>query len=199
MKSGILHLGIDPGVKGAIGVIYPDGRPDIIRCPESLDLMASLIIDLIIYCEANQTRITLEKVGSFGMEGRATLTTFMVNFGQWQGILATVCATIEGVSWQLVTPQAWQKPYRERLIPGPKKPKREHYNSKTTYKVDFKKWKSDSGKAQRARKKELVVIAAEAMPNVVSVGRLKLLTQDTADAYLIALHGKDHLEWTSKK
>ena len=195
--KGIQYIGIDPGVSGAISTIKVERGHDpeitssfIYPCPADLVGMADLLTTLIINSGAEFTRITLEKVGSFGMEGRATLATFMINFGQWQGIIEGSAALIAGVDWRLATPQAWQKPYRERLIAGPEKPRREQFTSKPLFNIVMKVWKSANEQAKRARKKELMRIAEE------NGAPLKPLNMATADSYLIAIHGKDNMEWT---
>ena len=184
-------IGIDPGVSGAVSIIRPFGLPEIHKCPDSLQGMTELLSKAVVLSVPEQIRITLEKVGSFGMEGRATLATFMINFGQWQGIIETN-AIIDRVQWQLVTPQAWQKPYRERLIAGPPKPKDaiKATMSRAEFAMEIKLWKSANEKAKRARKKELMRIAEE------NGAPLKPLNLATADSYLIALHGRNEIEWT---
>lgn len=182
MTRPIVHVGIDPGVTGAITFI-PDAegyQTIIIPCPSSVREMASLFRGLNLD-PASEFLVALERVGSHGQEGRATLTTFITNYGEWRGILASL-EVAHRCRWELVNPQVWQKPYRDRLPKNPIEPK-------GAKRAEKKAWRRDLGKVQNKRKGELYRIAAE-------LGApLKPLTRQTADSYLLAVHARDYIEW----
>lgn len=182
--------GIDPGVTGAITFMPGEGhvsytRAIIIPCPGSVREMASLFKtpNLDPACEFC---VVLEWAGSHGQEGRATLATFITNYGEWRGILASL-EVAHRCRWECVTPQVWQKPYRDRLPVNPKKPQSGRGPTGINY-TETKIWRRELGKVQSQRKKELYRIAAE-------LGApLKPLTIKTADSYLLAVHARDYME-----
>jgi len=185
MSRPIVYAGIDPGVTGAI-TFLPEAegcRPLIIPCPLTVREMASLFRGLNLD-PASEFRVALESAQSHGQEGRATLGTFIRNYGEWRGILASL-EILRRCQWSTVTPQAWQKPYRDRLPVNPREPK----NIGPAMK---KLWRRELGKVQSQRKAELCRIAVE-------LGApLKPLTRKTADSYLLAVHARDYMEWEAK-
>ena len=94
--------GIDPGAKGAIALLYNDGRAFVYDMPMlGKEVNASEVAS--IFREFKPKYVWLEQVNSFGM-GR----TSAYNFGQGVGILKGVMATLE-IPYTLITPQKWKK------------------------------------------------------------------------------------------
>lgn len=79
-------MGIDPGKKGAVGVIG-----DVVGtwdCPKGIPEM-SYLIHAILGEYGMPEFAALEKVGAMPGQGVKSMFSFGENFGAWQGILAT--------------------------------------------------------------------------------------------------------------
>ena len=95
-------VGIDPGQKGAIGMLYPNGSVYVEDMPMiGKEVDGYSLSELFI--EFPPEHVYLEQVNSFGM-GR----TSAYNFGQGVGVIKGVLATMN-ISYTLVTPQKWKK------------------------------------------------------------------------------------------
>ena len=95
-------VGIDPGQKGAVGMLYPNGSVYVEDMPMiGKEVDGYSLSELFI--EFPPDHVYLEQVNSFGM-GR----TSAYNFGQGVGVIKGVLATMN-ISYTLVTPQKWKK------------------------------------------------------------------------------------------
>jgi len=102
------YIGIDPGFKGAIGIIEGDGSVQFFDTPSGIigkskreyfipkmvELLSPYVVDAYV---------AIEKVHSMPNQGRASCFTFGKGFGLWLGILTTL-----GIPYDEVTPQRWQ-------------------------------------------------------------------------------------------
>lgn len=99
------YLGWDPGVKGSVAVIYPNGDAyaipfDAVKCNEFLrDLRnRALPEDDFICC--------IEKVNARPGQGIQAMFNFGMNFGYCKGLL-----TAYRVRYQEISPQRWKKSF----------------------------------------------------------------------------------------
>ena len=95
------YAGIDPGKKGSLAVIYPDGTVHVSPLSE--------IQDLIIVLKAlskEHCRVCLEKVHSMPQQGVSSTFTFGVQYGWIKGVL-DAC----NISYQEIPPQRWKKEF----------------------------------------------------------------------------------------
>ena len=114
-----VFIGIDPGIKGGIAVIYNDVY-SVQPTPSTVAGMADILIalkekgpNLSMYC-------CIEKVHSFPGNSGRSMFTFGTNYGQWIGILATL-----KIPYIQVTPYAWMKHYPK--APKNKKDRKNYY------------------------------------------------------------------------
>lgn len=105
----MIYIGVDPGQKGALAVVYQDGFPGP-NCVmpgaarDLWDLLDYLVPDL--QDEDGGVRVALERVHSMPHQGVASSFTFGVGYGVVQGVLAA-----KGWPVELVTPQVWKKKF----------------------------------------------------------------------------------------
>ena len=98
MKHYLDYLGIDPGIKGGMGLICSDGS--IIVKPFSTDNILNL-------CKDHQLAICcLEQVHSMPSQGVKSMFNFGKNFGYIKGVLEA-----NNIPYQEVPPQTWKKEY----------------------------------------------------------------------------------------
>lgn len=99
------YIGIDPGKSGGIAVLNDEGNLTLFPIPKIGTLVDLKAIDLFIGMHTVGEHICLlEDVHSLpGMSAKSNFV-FGENKGQWQGML-----TSNHVSYQEVTPKAWQK------------------------------------------------------------------------------------------
>ena len=95
-------IGIDPGKGGGVAIITGE-TAKVYPCPQTVNDMAMLISICLNNVSAFETRVFLEKVWSFPIDGRAGAFSFGCNYGQWQGILAS-----HELEPMLVPPKTWQ-------------------------------------------------------------------------------------------
>lgn len=105
----MIYLGIDPGLDGAMAVIFADGLVRIYDAPTAKDggKRRYLLADMRRLVGAfgpDMTRAAIERVHSMPKQGVASSFNFGEGFGLWQGLLAGL-----GIPFDLVTPQAWKK------------------------------------------------------------------------------------------
>lgn len=122
-KGGSLdmkYIGIDPGKTGAVAII--DGtKLSFHDCPlinvgkskTGLDFHAMATILDNAVCGDSAVAI-IERVAARPGQGVTSMFNFGMNFGAWQGILASI-----PIPYELVTPQAWKK----KMMPGQPKEK----------------------------------------------------------------------------
>jgi crossover junction endodeoxyribonuclease RuvC len=94
--------GIDPGESGSIALLHMDGRPFHILEAGKLTLydMADYLrgVHLAIQC------IYIERVGVRPEQGISSAAKFMINFGEYKGLMAGLRIPIK-----YVVPQVWQR------------------------------------------------------------------------------------------
>jgi len=95
------YLGIDPGQKGGIAIIHPDGAAAW-RYPGDIVTAADSLRDL--HCRYSITLACIEQVHSMPGQGVKSMFTFGQNYGAWLGMLAAF-----GIPHTTVTPNKWQK------------------------------------------------------------------------------------------
>jgi len=103
MTEGAVHIGIDPGKKGAIAILG-DGIPKVFDMPYKTEYViikkrkvaelvfdASAVIDILLpYCFHRSMHITLEKIqhqGKAEKMGTRALDTFLKEYGELKGAL----------------------------------------------------------------------------------------------------------------
>lgn len=96
----MIHIGIDPGKRGAIAMIYPDGEICV------MPLREAALIDVLRPLAGLSARCCLEKVHAMPKQGVASTFTFGEGFGFIKGVLE--CS---GVSYQEIPPQQWKKEF----------------------------------------------------------------------------------------
>ena len=108
------YLGIDPGVNGAIAVIWGDGIIDAYKCPKDVNKMALLIKKVANHCivENYQLITGIERVWTLPRDGRKGAFTFGMNYGMWLGILAD-----NRINPILILPKEWQSMLKRFKIP----------------------------------------------------------------------------------
>lgn len=106
-------IGIDPGINGALAVFCDDELISVYRTPfiagkkkKQYDFagMASLLMGIRRLPAGGSFQACLEKVSSFPKQGVTSCFSFGEGYGAWKGILAAL-----RISYELVTPQRWQK------------------------------------------------------------------------------------------
>jgi len=113
-----VFIGIDPGIKGGIAVIYNDNYR-VWPTPGTVAGMADVLIELkgqgtnlAMYC-------CIERVHSFPGNSGRSMFTFGCNYGQWLGILATL-----KIPYIQVTPHKWMAHHGS--MPKNKKDRKNH-------------------------------------------------------------------------
>jgi crossover junction endodeoxyribonuclease RuvC len=108
-----IFIGIDPGLSGAVAVLYGPQNPMVwdtptmtvegvtIRRKYNTAAMASLLRP---YATMNDVLVVLEAVHSMPSQGVASAFTFGEGLGMWKGIIAAFNLPVE-----LVSPQRWKK------------------------------------------------------------------------------------------
>ena len=109
----MIYVGIDPGLSGAVAVIYPDGTVDLLDTPVMATSkksgkskndylpyeMSALLKDIPRPC-----KVFIEKVHAMPGQGSTSMFRFGYGCGLWEGIIAAL-----GLSLTKITPQAWKK------------------------------------------------------------------------------------------
>tara|TARA_R110000787_G_scaffold57358_2_gene131079 strand:+ start:252 stop:698 length:447 start_codon:yes stop_codon:yes gene_type:complete len=97
-------IGIDPGAKGAIGMLYPDGTGYVEDMPMfGKEVNGAALTE--IFEEFRPSHVYFEQVNSFGM-GRTSAFTFGQGCGVVKGVLSALL-----IPYTMVTPQKWKKAY----------------------------------------------------------------------------------------
>ena len=100
-----LILGIDPGESGAVAVLRMDGKPHHV-----LKAGKSTLYDMGYYLRTISAFICcayLERVGVRPEQGIASAAKFMINYGEYRGLLAGLNIPVKHV-----LPQVWQRHMR---------------------------------------------------------------------------------------
>ena len=110
-------IGIDPGLDGAVCILYENGEIDFYDTPTleiksgrkkkreyNVNEMANnMRISLPMY-PSRDILVVLEKIHSMPGQGVRSMFSMGEGFGIWKGIIAGL-----NLSLELVTPQAWKK------------------------------------------------------------------------------------------
>ena len=96
------YLAIDPGIKGGIALLDKNIL-SAYKCPPSVKEMSDLLYEIT----SEDTIAILEHVHSFPNQGVSSTFKFGNNFGQWQGILTSMC-----IPYIEVSPQKWMKMFQ---------------------------------------------------------------------------------------
>ena len=105
-------IGIDPGKSGGLAVIKWGHHArntkicTAFKCPNTPYEMSSFI--KMLKRDAAYITCYLENVHAFPTDGRSSAFKFGVNFGIWQGVLASF-----NINTEFVTPKKWQSSYGE--------------------------------------------------------------------------------------
>jgi crossover junction endodeoxyribonuclease RuvC len=115
----MIYVGIDPGKKGALAIIYEDGTHKEIVFNEDDYLYELLSLPKM------KTKCAVEYVHAMPGDGRSGAFTFGDNFGFIRGLLKAL-----RLPYELVAPQKWKKEFSvtadkntsievaQRLFPG---------------------------------------------------------------------------------
>ena len=96
----MIYAGLDPGKKGALAVIYEDGRVEV-------SPLGGIMLQVILMALGKaKVRMCLERVHSMPKQGVASTFTFGMNYGYIKGLLDAY-----GVSYQEVPPERWKKEF----------------------------------------------------------------------------------------
>lgn len=97
----MVYIGCDPGKSGALAVIWPDERVDVVTFDEDeyRDMLKSV--------DGNKAKCCLERVGAMPKQGVNSMFHFGKNYGFIQGLL-----TAYSIPYELVTPQKWKKEFQ---------------------------------------------------------------------------------------
>ena len=97
----MIYIGIDPGRKGGLAIIYED---------EEITVMPLTKENLISYCEALTglpgVRCCLEQVHAMPKQGVRSTFTFGMEYGFIKGVLET-----NKISYQEIPPERWKKEF----------------------------------------------------------------------------------------
>ena len=107
-------IGIDPGISGAIGVIWPDNTYEVIDMPVMAKGKGSSKVKSQVNAaelagilrESTSPIIYLERISSMPGQGVAS----MFSMGDTFGCIRGVCAAL-GLRTEIITPQSWKKSY----------------------------------------------------------------------------------------
>lgn len=110
----IVYVGIDPGMSGAVGIVFHDNSPPSVWDTPTLMVGKKRELDARSAAERlntlrnwsadNRLVVAIERVHSMPKQGVASSFNFGKGYGIWLGILAAL-----QLSHELVTPQAWKK------------------------------------------------------------------------------------------
>ena len=96
----MIHIGIDPGKRGAIAFIYPDGGVYV------MPLLETTLVNVLSAIAGLPARCCLERVHAMPKQGVASTFSFGEGYGFIKGVLEC-----NGVSYQEIPPQQWKKEF----------------------------------------------------------------------------------------
>ncbi len=110
------YIGIDPGFKGAVAIIYENGTVKLIDTPTlkvgtRKDYMIQEMTKALSLPTLRQ--VAIEKVHSMPRQGVASAFTFGKGYGIWLGILGAL-----HIPYEEVTPQRWQREMMDSMQRG---------------------------------------------------------------------------------
>jgi len=101
------YIGIDPGLDGAVAILWASGKIGLYRTPTikvgSRRQYRVGEMEGIFWAIKQNSFAILESVHSMPKQGVASSFSFGRGFGLWEGILAAL-----GIPYQLVAPQTWK-------------------------------------------------------------------------------------------
>jgi crossover junction endodeoxyribonuclease RuvC len=113
----MIFVGIDPGVTGAVAIINTDGdvavQPWIDDTPIAAvkkgkktksEYLPAQMAEILRAVPSSRAHVFIEKVAARPDQGVSSMFGFGKGYGIWIGIVAAL-----GLSYTLVTPQAWKK------------------------------------------------------------------------------------------
>lgn len=109
----MVYVGIDPGLTGAVAVIYEDGKILLYDTPttelkinnkKKQEYLPSEMANILRDCSLTECQVFIERVSARPDQGVVSMFGFGKGYGIWIGILATL-----EIPYTLVTPQAWKK------------------------------------------------------------------------------------------
>lgn len=97
----MICIGIDPGAKGALAVIWPNDSVEVVTFGEAE------YVDILKDVDSRNARCCLERVGAMPGQGVNSMFHFGENYGFIQGLL-----TAYSIPYELVTPNKWKKEFQ---------------------------------------------------------------------------------------
>lgn len=97
----MVYVGIDPGKKGAMAVIF-DGMDEVTLVPFDEREYTNVLRNLF----GRDVRVCLEHVGAMPGQGVVSMFSFGDNFGYIRGVLSALA-----IRYELVRPQRWKKAF----------------------------------------------------------------------------------------
>jgi len=107
MKRAI--IAIDPGKSGGIASYDGNQILHLKTCPKTVSEMSTIYNNIIVDLTINKYQIftLIELVHAFPSDGRSSLAKFMINYGEWRGII-----TSESLSEPFtINPATWMDYY----------------------------------------------------------------------------------------
>lgn len=97
----MIYIGIDPGAKGALAVIWPNNSVEVVTFGEAE------YMEIPKDADSRNARCCLERVGAMPKQGVKSMFSFGENYGFIQGLL-----TAYSIPYELVTPNKWKKEFQ---------------------------------------------------------------------------------------
>lgn len=98
----MIYIGIDPGEKGAMAIIFPD---NVVIIPFDIDGYRNALDGIQGFSQ--NCRCCLERVNAMPKQGVVSMFNFGKNFGFIQGLLMAY-----SIPYELITPQKWKKEFQ---------------------------------------------------------------------------------------
>ena len=129
------YLGIDPGVSGALCIMWGDGTIDAYKCPNNVRKMSDLVRSVTSHCAVENYKLIagIERVWTLPRDGRKGAFTFGMNYGMWLGVLSS-----HGIEPKLILPKEWQSMLKRHKIPKDYQDKKRKLKSIAQKFVKFK-------------------------------------------------------------
>ena len=159
----LVHIGVDPGAKGAIAVLYPDSSASLWTMHPTYpdeEAIWNQVSDIIDKVKHLRYQVTIEHVT--GYIGNSHPGSAMFEFGRGYGALRTAFFAATGRFPETIRPREWQKAIGIS-------PRRKGFPDK----------KSGSGETKSDFKRRIKKIAQKLFPHLH-------ITLETCDALLIA-------------
>lgn len=96
----MIHMGIDPGLKGGIALINSEGELYVRPYSETK------LLEICLHLRKLQCMCCLERVHSMPKQGVASTFKFGVGYGFIKGVLSAC-----GIPYQEILPQRWKKEF----------------------------------------------------------------------------------------